>query len=508
MKDQKQFACKANSASAFDVKEYQPLWEFAKSFCDPGARVMALMPDKLSPTSTFHCDVRLVGEHATERRAYDLIISVVNENSGFDPVRILDTACNQLTGGGTLVLTVPATDQYHLNHGVPESPSYTIHHLRAMLLPYFSSVEFHHQSGGYAESDFGLPVRPGPGERAQTFVAVCRKPKELRPCPRVSIIMPLFSQCEYTLKAISAISANTGRGISYEVVLVNNASSDESRSLLKGLGGDVVVINNKSNLGFAVAANQGALAARGEVLVFLNNDTEVHPLWSEPLLDELESHPDTGVAGARLLYPDGTIQHAGVAISRDRSPVHMHKQFPANHPLVMERREFPIVTAACSAVRRDEFLSLGMFDEGFDNGQEDIDLCLRYGSQGKRSIYRPESVVTHYESKSEGRLDSDRCRRNRSRTLLKWRDRLMQDDFNYCCTQAEQNRPANPLRWAIKIGPPDRSHTTWGDVFYAESLARELVRLGHSVRIDYQDEWGRDDLIAKNWRCINRSPTI
>ncbi|WP_419783704.1 glycosyltransferase [Maridesulfovibrio sp.] len=419
--------------------------------------------------------------------AFGLVVCLLDGLCSLEFVRILDVAKRCLVAGGTLVVIASFSERYHLDRHVTEIPVFTKHHLRAMLEPWFDKVKFEQLNSGSIE-------RKVPIGTNSHVLAVCKGGMYKKSSHRVSIVIPLFNQAEYTLKALNAILTNTSSDINYEVVLVNNASTDNTRPLLKGLGGDVVIVHNDTNLGFAAASNQGALAAGGDVLVFLNNDTEVHVGWLEPLLDELSREPDTGIVGARLLFPDGTIQHAGVAVGRDRLPKHVHQQLAADHPLVMERREFPIVTAACAAVRREQFLSMGMFDEGFDNGHEDIDLCFRYAELGMRAIYRPDSVVTHHESISVGRLDTDRLIRNRARTLLKWRERLVQDDYTYCCSQAERIVPVGALRWAIKIGPPDRFHANWGDSFYAESLARELVRAGHEVRIDYLDEWGSDDL--------------
>ncbi|MEM6732332.1 MAG: glycosyltransferase, partial [Myxococcota bacterium] len=309
--------------------------------------------------------------------------------------------------------------------------------------------------------------------------------------PRVSIIIPVFNRVEYTEACLRALAEHTPIAPAFELIIVDNASSDGTRELLAQLDGNVVVHRNNENLGFAKACNRGAQLASGEILVFLNNDTEVHSGWLAPLIDELETQTNTAVVGSRLLYPDGSIQHAGVAIGRDQIPYHVHSGVAADDPRVTERRAFAIVTAACAAVRRDEFFEFGAFDEGFINGHEDIDLCMRFRERGRDVIYRPDSVVTHHESVSEGRMD--KRPHNVARTFAKWREALVQDDFRYQFAESERARAQHPRRFAIKIGTPDRTLDNWGDIYFAECLAKSLCRAGHLCEIHYLNEWGRDD---------------
>lgn len=307
----------------------------------------------------------------------------------------------------------------------------------------------------------------------------------------VSIIIPVFNRVEYTAACLESLAAHAPKSLSFELVVVDNASSDETPALLSRLAGDVVIERNEENLGFAKACNQGARRASGRILVFLNNDTEVHPGWLEPLVEELDAHPNTAAVGSRLLYPDGRIQHAGVAIGRDQIPFHVHSQMDADDPRVTERRAFEIVTAACVAIRRADFLAIGLFDEGFINGHEDIDLCLRFRAAGRDVIYRPDSVVTHHESVSEGRLD--KRPHNVARTFAKWRERLVQDDYRYAFPEHERPLLERPLAVALKIGVPDRTLDNWGDIYFAECLAKAICRAGHHCEIHYLNEWGQDD---------------
>jgi GT2 family glycosyltransferase len=276
---------------------------------------------------------------------------------------------------------------------------------------------------------------------------------------------------------------------------VDNGSSDGTPEFLEGLAREhpdlVRIVRNRENLGFARACNQGAETAAGDYIIFLNNDTLVHPGWLAPLIDELDNRPDTGVVGSCLLYPDGTVQHAGVVIGRSRIPYHIFLDAAQGDPMVAHRRAFRMVTAACMALRRDEFLAMRGFDEKYINGHEDVDLCLRYHQTGQWAAYRPESVVTHFESQSEGRFAH--CRANTERTLLKWYGKLVQDDFNYRFAEPERSRAARPLTVVFKVPAVDRRAEQNRAVLQAEDLARELCRRGHACRIDFRDDWGLED---------------
>ena len=242
------------------------------------------------------------------------------------------------------------------------------------------------------------------------------KPSPLR--FKASIIIPVFNKLELTRQCLTTLASVTTMP-EYEVIVVDNASTDGTAEFLAELGGDVQVIRNPENYGFAIACNQGAKAARGEFFLFLNNDTIPTEGWLNALVDEVERHPDVAVVGSKLLYEDGTIQHAGVAFSRSWfSPYHIYKKFPADAPVVNRRREFQCVTAACMLVRREVFESVGGFDDGYRNGFEDVDLCLKIGERGWKIVYQPKSVVYHLESQTPGRKAHER--ENSKRLLARW----------------------------------------------------------------------------------------
>ncbi len=241
-----------------------------------------------------------------------------------------------------------------------------------------------------------------------------------------SIIIPLYNMVELTRQCLLNLAQVTTE-VRYEVVLVDNHSTDGTNQLLSSLGGDVQIIRNPSNLGFAKACNQGARVAKGEHLVFLNNDTIPLKGWLEALLEEVRSHSDVDIVGSKLLYPDNTIQHAGVVLSRGPlTPYHVFHKASPDLPAVNIRKEFQAVTAACMLVRKKIFDELGGFDEDFVNGFEDVDFCLRVRQLGKKVVYQPQSCLYHLESQSPGRKKHDLT--NAKRFIERWKHMWLVDE--------------------------------------------------------------------------------
>jgi len=288
--------------------------------------------------------------------------------------------------------------------------------------------------------------------------------------PRVSIVMPVFNQAEYTEQCFYALVENTGDDPDYEIVVVDNGSTDWTRYLLAAFEGDIQVLRNDQNLGFARANNQGAEAARGEYLVFLNNDTVPRPGWLREMVRLADGDPQIGIVGAKLLYPDtNQVQHAGLEL-KDGIPEHVFRGVDADDPRVDEVRNLDMVTGACMLVRRDLFEALGGFDTGHLNGVEDVDLCLRAREKGCQVVYCPTSVVEHHEGISEGGFDH--VRENLQRFAGKWQGRF--DASGRFIAGEGPETAALPARTAPRI-----VRGNWeGSFFLHSSLAhvnRELV---------------------------------
>ncbi|MEZ5102653.1 MAG: glycosyltransferase [Thermoleophilia bacterium] len=248
----------------------------------------------------------------------------------------------------------------------------------------------------------------------------------------VSVIVPVHGLVELTRQCLTALLETVGPRDDLEVIVVDDASPEDVAAALGPLDPRVRVVRNEANLGFARACNAGAAAARGRLLLFLNNDTVPLAGWLEPLLAAAGEDAQT-IVGARLLHQNGTVQHAGIAIGQaDRLPRHPYRGFPGDHPAVTRTRPLQAVTGACLLVARDAFERLGGFDATFVNGFEDVDLCLRLRERGGAVVYCGASALVHLEAATRGAdpaREAARFRANADAFLARWGDRLVADEL-------------------------------------------------------------------------------
>jgi len=242
---------------------------------------------------------------------------------------------------------------------------------------------------------------------------------------RASVIVPVHGFAALSARCLDALLPTLSADC--EAIVVDDASPDGSAAMLAGYGERIRVVSLAENVGFAGACNAGAAAARGESLVFLNNDTEPRPGWLEAMLAYADRHPAADVVGAKLVYPNGVVQHAGVVFGQDGYPHNLYAGFPEERPEVNRSRRLQAVTGACMLVRREAFAALGGFDRGYLNSLEDVDLCLRAGARGGEVHYCHEAVVVHLESASRGR--SERFERSVALYRERWRDSVRRDDL-------------------------------------------------------------------------------
>lgn len=227
--------------------------------------------------------------------------------------------------------------------------------------------------------------------------------------PIVSIIIPSKDAYKTVKTCIDSVfSKSTWQN--FEVILVDNGSTDpnvltyfESLSIKEPLR--FVHLKDSSPFNFASLNNQGVKAAKGEFVVLLNNDTEVvAPEWIEELMS-LAQWPEVGAVGAKLLFPDGSLQHAGVVTLGQGIAGHtLIGQNCNTHSYIAMAQtihEASIVTAACFMIEKKKYLSIGGLDEVWvPNGYGDVEFCLRLRRNGFSNIYTPYAVLTHFESKS------------------------------------------------------------------------------------------------------------
>lgn len=253
-------------------------------------------------------------------------------------------------------------------------------------------------------------------------------PPDARPRP-ASIIIPVYGRADLTEACLTRLIEHTDERM-YELVVVDNGSTDDTPELLARLDGAVTVIRNPENRGFAAACNQGAWAATGQHLVFLNNDTEPGPGWLEPLIAALDAD-EADIVGSLLTYPNGAVQHAGISWvqlpdSGSVHPVHLPGPCGGDPALIETRRSVSAVTGACLAISRETFLDLNGFCEAYRNGYEDVDLCARITSLGGVILFEPASRLVHHES-GTGAERFVKERQNMELFRSRWDHRLRPD---------------------------------------------------------------------------------
>jgi GT2 family glycosyltransferase len=242
-------------------------------------------------------------------------------------------------------------------------------------------------------------------------------------------VIPVHGRAGLTRQCLDTVLQEPP-AVAFELIVVDDASQDDTQQVLEAYADRVRVVRLGSNAGFAGACNSGAEAARGELLVFLNNDTIPVAGWLDTLVTYADEHEAAAVVGAKLLFPNETVQHAGVVICQDGNPRHIYAGFPAGHPAVNLSRRFQAVTAACMLVRRPVFETAEGFDQAYRNCLEDTDLCLRIGEAGHEVHYCHESVLYHLESVSRGRRSKE-IERNAKMFRSRWEGRARRDDLDY-----------------------------------------------------------------------------
>jgi GT2 family glycosyltransferase len=198
----------------------------------------------------------------------------------------------------------------------------------------------------------------------------------------------------------------------FELIVVDNGSTDpDTLALYEGLRrGNFTLDIAPAPFNFSAQVNRGVALAKGEAILLLNNDIEViEPGWLAEMVGCL-AYADAGIVGARLLYPSGDLQHAGVAVGLGGLAGHWYLRRPADFPGPMGRLSvrsaMTAVTGACMLVTRACFEAAGPFDEAnFAVAYNDVDFCLRARAAGFRTIYTPFATLVHHESASRGRDD-------------------------------------------------------------------------------------------------------
>ncbi len=316
---------------------------------------------------------------------------------------------------------------------------------------------------------------------------------------QTSIIMPVFNKAEFTFQCLRSI-IHVVDFSQTEVIIVDNASTDNTEQVISHFEELVRVITNKRNCGFVDACNQGAAAAHGKYLVFLNNDTTVLPGWLEYLVKTVEDNPSVGAVGSMFLYPDGSIQEAGAIVWKNGEADHYGWGESPNDKRFNFAREVDYCSAASLMVRKEIFQSLGGFDRRFVPAYyEDVDLCFGVRLLGYKVIYQPLSRLVHYEGATAGVDPKIGVKRfqivNREKFVEKWHDVLEREYHEKNLKRLEEASDRNCARPRIivfdeRVPSPDRDAGSLRMFMILKTLARWshviFVPFNRPQSIDYE----------------------
>ena len=269
------------------------------------------------------------------------------------------------------------------------------------------------------------------GEVTDTVVpSIYRIQYEISGTPLVSILIPNYEHRQELETCLNSIFEKTTYS-NFEIVIIENNSQSEDifsyYRIIQKKWKNVRVVYYKGPFNYSAINNYGARFTEGEHLLLLNNDTEIiTPDWIQEML-MFSQRPDVGAVGAKLYYPDDTIQHAGIAVGLLTLAGHLHRGFDRYHPGYMGRlvyaQDFSAVTGACLMVRKTVWDEIGGLDESFEVAFNDVDFCMRIRKAGYLVIWTPFAELYHYESKSRGYEDTPEKQRRFEGEVRRFRER-------------------------------------------------------------------------------------
>jgi GT2 family glycosyltransferase/glycosyltransferase involved in cell wall biosynthesis len=219
--------------------------------------------------------------------------------------------------------------------------------------------------------------------------------------PRASIVIPVFDQLRHTRRCLQALAAQA-HGADFEVIVVDDGSSDGTDAYCEAIPG-LRYHRRARNGGFIAACNDGAALARGEFLVFLNNDTVPQPGWLDALLRTFDEVPGAGLVGAQLIFPNGRLQESGGVVFADGSGWNYGRGESPEDPRFSYLRDVDYASGAAIAIRRELFERLGGFDVRYAPAYyEDTDLAFAVREAGLRVLVQPAAKVVHDEGGTAG----------------------------------------------------------------------------------------------------------
>ena len=270
----------------------------------------------------------------------------------------------------------------------------------------------------------GAVTTSGPGRYSVRY--------EIRGEPLVSILIPTKDRCELLRQCLTSIEQKTDYRNYEIIVLDNDSSAPETLEFLEQIADRARVYRCPGRFNFSAINNRGAKEARGEFLLFLNNDTEViRRDWMNAMIEHAQ-RPEVGAVGAKLLFTDGRIQHAGIVLGIGGLAGHAFRfrrdSVPDCLGLTEVVRDCSAVTAACLMMRRTLFNEVQGFDENLSVDFNDVDLCLRLRERGYLIVFQPLALLRHHENATRGQLHSAE---NEELFLKRWAAYLKKGDPYY-----------------------------------------------------------------------------
>ncbi|MBL0061716.1 MAG: glycosyltransferase [bacterium] len=331
---------------------------------------------------------------------------------------------------------------------------------------------------------------------AQQFIFMAKPDVSVLPKqkPVTSVVIPVYNNLNYTKGCLASLFAAQEQ-TPFEVIVVDDGSTDGTAEYLTSLGNEITVVTHDHNYGFARSCNDGARASTGQLVVFLNNDTEVLPNWLDAMVKTISEDRSIGIVGNMQIYPNtNTIQQAGI-VCDERAMVHSiyNNQLPIDHPAVNKPRAFQFIAGSCLMIWRQLFMEVGGFDESYVNSCEDIDLCMRVTQTRRKVWYCPESKIYHHESKTVTGHDKNGA--NYQRLLARWKDLMLADSDRYYLedgfmrladgriTPLDKKEMPMPEVKDVRVAILTTYHQRCGLGIYAEQFCEALTNQGETVLI-------------------------
>lgn len=280
-----------------------------------------------------------------------------------------------------------------------------------------------------AIDDSGMPeVKPRLEPQLDNLELTFHRPD----IPRVSIVIPAYNEYRMTVFCLQSL-LNTTTGVDYEVIFADDASTDLTSTIGERIKG-IEIVRADENQGFVNNCRNGASHARGEYLLFLNNDTAFTDGWLSNLVAVLDADPKVGIVGPMLLFGNGRLQEAGGIIWNDASGWNYGRMDDPGRPEYNYLKETDYVSGACLLIRQALWEELGGFDQRYIPAYyEDTDLCFSVRAAGYKVLYQPASKIYHFEGISNGTDLSSGVKKyqveNRGKFLAKWATTLQLENF-------------------------------------------------------------------------------